>query len=491
MDIEEFQAEARTEEIRMAVFNRLSPKKYQHSINVARNAWLLAAKTTIDPRKMYIAGLLHDIANELSNDKILQLCERTDRYIPSNEMRHAHSLHGIAGACIAYEEFGIQDSEILMAIAFHSGRAGMQLSEKIIFLADIIDHENVYGMDPTRIWKADIDKALLIVCSDVIKYCLEYNLPMDDRMQDSFDYIIDSLRQKSSSEDSAYMQLRIEADDIVDRAMNIYLSHRLKIGSIKNIRDAGNYRTTTGKMIKKGKILRSADLSHMTPEDAKQLRNIGINTIIDLRNEDEIGDAKDQNIEDFRYFNCPLPNIGTKESSKRLLEYIKSSVSDEEKAWYATEFMRYESMKQLYRDVLISDDSIEQLRKIFDILLDENSEGVLIHCSNGKDRTGIVIMLIQFSLGMKEEEILNDYYASALPYYMITENAVLILEETGVSSEYLKKARELLSISANVISDLMSWWQENNYGTIDTYLNERLLISPQSAELLRQICLEL
>ena len=492
MNMDANQSEVNAEAIRIAISKRLSPRKYEHSINVAKYARLIATKTTIDPEKMYIAGLLHDVANGLSNEEILRLCEKSDRFIPSNEVQHAQLLHGIAGACIAYEDFGIRDNEILMAIAFHSGRVGMRQEEKILFLADVIDHEDNLGVDSTQIWKKkDLDSAILTACADMTKYCVEHELPaMDQRMLDSFDYIIEHLRKNSDSKEPSYSSLRRETDEIIDKAMDIFLSHRLKITSVKNIRDIGNYRTYSGGKIKKGKIIRSSDLSQMTPEDAEHLKRLGINSIIDLRTEDEIADATDRNIDDFRYYNCPLPKLEAKESSKRLLEYIKSSISEEEKAWYATEYMRYVNMRQLYRDVLLSDASVEQLRKVFDILFDKGTQGVLIHCSNGKDRTGIVIMLIQFALGMNEEEILGDYYASAVPYYMITENAVLILEQNGYSSDFREKARELLSINVNMISELNRWWQENQYGTTENYLRNTMRISQEQLELLRGKYLE-
>ena len=491
MDMDIFQSDEKTEKIRNVVSERLSPSKYIHSINVARYAWRIAAKTSVDPQKMYIAGLLHDIASGLSNEEILRLCERTGRYIPSDEIQHARPLHSIAGACIAYEEFGIRDHEILTAIAFHSGRVGMQQEEKILFLADMIDHSCQNGYDPARIWKqTDLDSAILAASTDMIQYCIKCDLPMSQRTQDSFDYIIERLHQNPRSEDSSYKTLLIETDEIVDKTMEIYRSHRLKINSIKNIRDVGNYRTVSGEMIKKGTIIRSADLSQLTTEDAKQLYSLGINTIIDLRTEDETADAKDRNIENFRYFNLPISEIGTNISSKRLLEFIKSSISDEEKGWYLTEYMRYISMQQYYRDVLISNGSVEQLRKVFDILLDIKTKGVLIHCSNGKDRTGIVVMLIQFALGMNKADILNDYYASVVPYYMVTESTVLMLEQNGYSSEMVRKARELLGINTNMISDLNLWLQENQYDTPEKYLREKMRISQERVELLQRKYLE-
>lgn len=491
MDMDAFQSEARTEEIRSAVSKKLSKKKYEHSVNVARYAWLIAAKTAVDPRKMYIAGLLHDIANEMSNEEILRLCEKTGRYIPSNEIQHARSLHGIAGACIAYEEFDIRDPEILMAIAFHSGRVGMEPEEKILFLADMIDHSRQNGFDLARIWaQTDLDSAILAASADMIQFCIENNLPMDKRTQDSFDFILDHYRRNPDSEDSSQIVQQSETDAIVDKAMSVYLSHRLKLESVENIRDAGNYLTDSGKRIKKNCLLRSGDLSRMSSEDARQLKNLGINSIIDLRREEEMAAAKDQNIEGFRCFHCPLPRPEVPDASKRMLEFIKSSISEEEMAWYTAEYLRYVNTEGLVRDILIPDASVKQLRKVFDVLLDKNTKGVLIHCSNGKDRTGIVVMLIQYALGMNAEEILNDYYASAIPYYMITENAVLTLAQNGYSGELQEKARELLGISANMISNLNHWWKESRYDTAEKYLRERIQISPEQVKLLRRNYLE-
>ena len=43
-----------------------------------------------------------------------------------------HQLHGIAGACIAYEEYGIRDQGILMGIAFHSGTKEEYLTKTLM-----------------------------------------------------------------------------------------------------------------------------------------------------------------------------------------------------------------------------------------------------------------------------------------------------------------------------------------------------------------------
>lgn len=54
------------EYIKSELEKRLSPKRYNHCLNVAANAKLIAGKTDRDPEKMYLAGLLHDAATEAS-----------------------------------------------------------------------------------------------------------------------------------------------------------------------------------------------------------------------------------------------------------------------------------------------------------------------------------------------------------------------------------------------------------------------------------------
>ena len=53
--------------------NRLSQKRYTHSLNVAEECRRLAVKYGEDPDKAYYAGLLHDICKEIPADEQKQL----------------------------------------------------------------------------------------------------------------------------------------------------------------------------------------------------------------------------------------------------------------------------------------------------------------------------------------------------------------------------------------------------------------------------------
>lgn len=476
------------EQIRDMVFHRLSEKRYNHSIKVAECAKMIAEKTTADPEKLYIAGLLHDIAKELSNEEILRLCEeKAEKYVPSFAKRNAHSLHGIASACIAYEDFEIRDRSILTAIAFHSGRAAMHTEEKIIFLSDVISHEAKFGIDTTPIWQQhDIDSAILVLCSIMIKYCVENNVRLDERTQDSFDYVIEHYKKDANSEKEENPELTLMKDKLFDKAIDIYASHRIKIDSATNIRDAGGYETKSGKSIKKGKLIRSGMLSKLTKEDAKKLRDMGINCIIDLRTDSEAEAAPDINTDGFKYFHCPLPSFETTDYQDRCLDYTQHSISEEESAWYEAEYLQYVDFHKLYRDILLDSKSILSLRKVFDILTDDDLNGVLFHCVSGKDRTGIVAILIQFALGVSRTDAVCDYYASSVPYYMATENAALLLNQNGYNNNLADKARALFGIGDVVVLDFKKWWQENELWTIEEYVSDVLNISQDKIDKLHE-----
>lgn len=125
--------------------NRLSQKRYTHSLNVAEECRRLAVKYGEDPDKAYYAGLLHDICKEIPADEQKALVEESGFSVCREELE-THSLwHAIAGAYYIKKEFGIEDIDILNAVRFHTaGRAGMTRLEEIVYLGDLISADRDY-----------------------------------------------------------------------------------------------------------------------------------------------------------------------------------------------------------------------------------------------------------------------------------------------------------------------------------------------------------
>ena len=137
----------------------LKPSRLEHTENVARLAVKMAADFGEDVHKAEIAALLHDMAKY--------------EYRPGVNMNFAHSK---IGAEMAADIFGIEDEDILNAIANHTtGRAGMSTLEKIIFLADAIEPGRNYpGVSEIRkAAETDLDRACIMSLEHTIEYVNE------------------------------------------------------------------------------------------------------------------------------------------------------------------------------------------------------------------------------------------------------------------------------------------------------------------------------
>ncbi|MBP3925266.1 bis(5'-nucleosyl)-tetraphosphatase (symmetrical) YqeK [bacterium] len=117
----------------------LNEERYIHTLGTADKAKDLALQYNLNPEKAYIAGLLHDCAKCFDNDKLLKIIKE-HLEVEECEMLNYKTLHAPVSAYIAQKEFGVEDSEILSAIRWHTlGKLEMSDFEKIIFLADKIE----------------------------------------------------------------------------------------------------------------------------------------------------------------------------------------------------------------------------------------------------------------------------------------------------------------------------------------------------------------
>lgn len=145
---------------RARITRDLTPRRAEHTRNVAKEAARLAQKYGADVQKAEIAGLLHDIARDLPqekmNDYVLEL-GLDERYLNNKNLAHSK-----VGVHIIKQDFGIQDRELLDAVSYHTtGREGMTLLEKILFLADATEPGRSYpGVRKLRkLAEEDLDKA--------------------------------------------------------------------------------------------------------------------------------------------------------------------------------------------------------------------------------------------------------------------------------------------------------------------------------------------
>lgn len=117
--------------IRKAMEKELDPKRYEHTLGVAYTAASLAMCYGADLNSALIAGMLHDCAKCLSNEKKISICKKHDLPINPAEEKNPFLLHAKVGSYLASKKYGVTDPDILNAILNHTtGRPDMSLLEK-------------------------------------------------------------------------------------------------------------------------------------------------------------------------------------------------------------------------------------------------------------------------------------------------------------------------------------------------------------------------
>lgn len=141
--------------------------RYTHSLNVSKEAVILADIYGADRQKAAIAGILHDIAKEFSREQQLQIICDGGIILDNLEMKSPKLWHSICGSIYVNKFLGITDCDIINAIKYHTtGRAGMSLLEKIIYTADYTSEERNYRGVKTMRTKSrkSLDEAILYSC---------------------------------------------------------------------------------------------------------------------------------------------------------------------------------------------------------------------------------------------------------------------------------------------------------------------------------------
>jgi nicotinate-nucleotide adenylyltransferase len=132
-------------EYEQLIKERLSEKRFVHSMNVAKAAVALTEQYGGDREKAWLCGVLHDIMKEEKTENLLQTMEQSAIMKDAVTLSARPLWHAKAGAIYCEQVLGITDRDILNAISYHTtGRAGMSHLEKILYLADYIGEERDY-----------------------------------------------------------------------------------------------------------------------------------------------------------------------------------------------------------------------------------------------------------------------------------------------------------------------------------------------------------
>lgn len=133
--------------VREELLRRTAPERQVHVMGVEGMAVVLATRWGVDLERTLLAALLHDIAKPLPASELRERLESCVAVAPSEDDRRFPAVwHGLVAAQEAHERYGVDDPEVLEAIAWHStGAAKMASIGLTLYVADFIE--------PSRSWE--------------------------------------------------------------------------------------------------------------------------------------------------------------------------------------------------------------------------------------------------------------------------------------------------------------------------------------------------
>ena len=179
------------DELRACSLSMIRAKRIGHVKGTEEEAVRLAKRWGADETLARRAGILHDCTKYWSVEEHLNCCKKYGMELDELEQKAEKLMHSKSGACIAKHVFGECD-EVCDAICFHTtGRAGMTLLEKILYIADYMEpNRDFEGVEELRLLAyEDLDKAVLRGCEMSIEDMAQRGYTVHENTQHACDWL--------------------------------------------------------------------------------------------------------------------------------------------------------------------------------------------------------------------------------------------------------------------------------------------------------------
>ena len=196
-----------------------------------------------------------------------------------------------------------------------------------------------------------------------------------------------------------------------------------------------------------------------------------------MRTQEEIREKPDIIPEKTNYINIPMFDnrmTGITHEKTSRLEQLK----------------HLDTMENVYKEIIVNENYIDNISKIIKEIINSNNYPILYHCSEGKDRTGIITMLILYILNFDEKTILREYLYinrinkfKSVIYYLV----VLIMLK---NKKLANKARMFKIAHKDYLYKAIDTINEE-YGSVDNYINTILNVSKEEIESFKMKVLEI
>ena len=245
-----------------------------------------------------------------------------------------------------------------------------------------------------------------------------------------------------------------------------------------NYRDIGGYPAYDGRVTKWHKIVRSGNLANLDLKDQKYLLDYGVVCDVDLRSKGEVRHQPDRVPDGVKYFFNPIH--GNKRPPK--IGNMRRKFSNDPQ-------LSHRHMERVYRRMIDSHHSRRYYRKLFKIFLKYGKKGaVLLHCSQGKDRTGMGVAMLLLTLGVDLKTVKQDYLISQkemMPYVKLKQDQY---RRYHVNANFMANIKSLYTVSSDYFDAAMDEIKRK-YGTWHRFEHKYLPLSDRKIIKLRKLYL--
>jgi protein-tyrosine phosphatase len=255
-----------------------------------------------------------------------------------------------------------------------------------------------------------------------------------------------------------------------------------ELTGVRNFRDVGGLPTADGRRVRDGVLFRSGHLAHATEQDAAFLEGLGLHTVFDFRNRDDVAlEGQDTALPGTRNLNIPLNDPA---DSADFWQTVRDGDVPSLRAVLG-EGRGAARMVAAYRKLIL-----ERTREHSTMLAlltepDDPAVPALLHCAAGKDRAGTSVAIILLALGVRRSAIEADYLESNAKhrrYKVVRGDGSTGTAIDPVISELLSPLFEARVEYLRAAFDTI----EERWGSVDRYLADGLGLTPERRDRLRE-----
>lgn len=248
----------------------------------------------------------------------------------------------------------------------------------------------------------------------------------------------------------------------------------LALEGATNFRDLGGYRTAGGGQTRWGLVFRSDAPHRLTTADLATVERLGLRRVYDLRTDEEREHSPSVLPVALPHDTLPIGG-GAKETSELGILFVEGRFAE----------IPQDFLLRAYRAMIDHDGPT--FGRLLAGLAAPDRLPALIHCTAGKDRTGLGAALLLSVLGVDEETVLDDYELSAVHYTdSRIERMRHRLADKGIEEQhYFKVFGTQRHAMSAALTELNA-----RYGSVERYLIDRADLSPATLDALRHNLIE-